>query len=367
MKYHTFISTLFFLQVLSGCTNPQQPINFAAHPIYVFSGQHAVPGNEHAQVTALDRKTFAPIGTRTLELSYINEALFDGSRLWYGYAGDIDVDMNTVAQLSTDLSNESVYKVCTEPNGVHNDGDSLIVLCTQNGMIAHATRIRKGDGAVEAEADIVTKWGDMMYIDSVLFNGELIVYGGGHYADFSDRTAQELQVRDPKTLQLIRVIETPKTELGMKNFIVMNKDLYILNMASKYAAVYGFLPVDVLRYHSGSAKLESLPLIARSPHDGIIIGEYLYTLHNTYDNYDGQTVSIYKTNLKTWKMTHWDYDGEHYMHLNDMQEIDGKIILALFQSHQPAREGIYELNTTTGALDFRTFVPGASLIIDTNS
>jgi len=353
--------------MLGGCTAPATPAELPVHPLYVFAGQRAVPGYAHAEVSVVDRTTLKPIETRTLELSYIHEALYDGSNLWYGYAGDIDVDMQSVAQLSPDLASEVVYDVCTEPNGIHDDGDAIIVLCTQNGMVAHATRIRKSDGTVLADTDIVTKWGDMMYIDSVLYHGELLVYGGGNYGDFADRTAQELQVRDPRTLALVRIIQMPDTEIGMDNFIVSSDALYILNIASKYAAEYGYQPVDVMRYHTGESSVESLPLIARSPHDGVIQGKYLYTMHNTFDNYDGQAVSIYQTNLDTWEQQHWQFDGNRYMHLNDMKLVDEKIILALFQSSQPAHEGLYEFNPITGALEFRSAIPGASLIIDTNA
>ena len=78
-----------------------------------------------------------------------------------------------------------------------------------------------------------------------------------------------------------------------------------------------------------------------------------------------ETVS--KTNLDTWEQQHWQFDGNRYMHLNDMKLVDEKIILALFQSSQPAHEGLYEFNPITGALEFRSAIPGASLIIDTNA
>jgi hypothetical protein len=90
-------------------------------------------------------------------------------------------------------------------------------------------------------------------------------------------------------------------------------------------------------------------------------------MHNTFDNYDGQAVSIYQTNLDTWEQQHWQFDGNRYMHLNDMKLVDDKIILALFQSSQPEHEGLYEFDPNTGALEFRTAIPGASLIIDSKS
>jgi len=353
--------------LLGGCAAPTAPVDLPVHPLYVFAGERAVPGYAHAEVSVVDRTTLKPIGTRTLELSYIREALYDGNNLWYGYAGDIDVDMHSVAQLSPDLASEAVYDVCTEPNGIHDDGDAIIVLCTQNGMVAHATRIRKRDGAVEADTDIVTKWGDMMYIDSVLFNGELIVYGGGNYGDFADRTAQELQVRDPRTLALVRIIQMPDTEIGMDNFIVSSDALYILNNASKYAAEYGFEPVDFMKYTTGATSVEVLPNMARSPTDGVISGGFLYTVHNIGNNLDYSTVSIYRTNRATGSHTHWDYDGTIWSYINDISAIDGRIIIAVPRTTQSSREGLYELDPTTGALEFRTAIPGASLIIDSKS
>ena len=353
--------------LLSGCTAPSIPAALPAQPIYVIAGQRAVPGYDHAEVSVVDRTTLEPVGTRTLALSYIREALYDGTHLWYGYAGDVDVDMRTVAQLSPDLTSEAVYEVCTEPNGIHDDGDAIIVLCTQNGMVAHATRIRKNDGTVIADTDIVTKWGDMMYIDSVLFNDELIVFGGGNYGDITDRTAQELQVRDPRTLALRRIIQMPETEIGMDNFIISADALYILNNASKHAAEYGFVPVDLMKYTSGSAAVEILPNVGRSPTDGVISDGYLYTIHNIGNNIDFSPVSIYQTNLTTMEQKHWEFDGAKWSFINDVSVIDGRIIIALPRTTDPDREGLYEFDPTTGALLFRSAIPGASLIVDTQS
>ena len=353
--------------VLSGCTAAPATLALPTQPIYVIAGQRAVPGYAPAEVSIVDRTTLKPVGSRPLALSYIREALYDGSHLWYGYAGDIDIDMHTVAQLSPDLATEAVYEVCTEPNGIHDDGDAIIVLCTQNGMVAHATRIRKDDGTIIADTDIVTKWGDMMYIDSVLFNGELIVYGGGNYQDVTDRTAQELQIRDPRTLALRRIVEMPETEIGMDNFIVTADSLYILNNASKYATEYGFAPVDLMKYTAGSTAVEILPNIGRSPTDGVITNGFLYTVHNIGNNIDYSPVSIYRTNLTTMEHQHWEFDGAQWSFINDISVIDGRIIIALPRTTDPEREGLYEFDPSTGALLFRSAIPGASLIVDTQS
>ena len=353
--------------ILSGCTPAPAAGALPTHPVYVIAGQRATPGYAPAEVSMVDRTTLKPVVSRTLALSFIREALYDGTHLWYGYAGDIDVDMRTVAQLSPDLATEAVYEVCTEPNGIHDDGDAIIVLCTQNGIVAHATRIRKADGKIIADTDIVTKWGDMMYIDSVLFNGELIVFGGGNYGDFTDRTAQELQVRDPRTLALRRVIQLPETEIGMDNFIVASDSLYILNNASKYAIENGFAPVDLMKYTAGSIAVEILPNVGRSPTDGVITNGFLYTVHNIGNNIDYSPVSIYQTNLTTLEQQHWDFDGALWSHINDISVIDGRIIIALPRATQPDREGLYEFDPSTGALLFRSAIPGASLIIDTQS
>lgn len=367
MKIFNRVVGVFLLTFLAvSCASPSSAVALPPHPLYVIAGQYAVPGFDHGTVSVVDRQTLKPVGSRELKVSFINDALYDGENLWFGYAGDIDVDMHTVARLSPNLADETLYDVCIEPNGIHDDGDAIIVLCTVNGMVAHATRIDKATGRILAETDVVTKWGDMMYVDSILYNGELIVYGGGDYASSTNRTAQELQVRDPKTLQLVRIIKTPETELGMNNFLVGADRLLILNMASRYAKEFGFTPVDILSYRTGDSSTESLPLLERSPHDGVIIGDFLYTLHNTYDNFEGRPVTIYKTNLETWEQHHWTYDGKLYGHLNDMTVVNGRIYITLPRAEDTTREGLYEFDPTTGALTLITAIPGASLIVDSH-
>ena len=352
---------------LLGCAAQSAVIALPPHPLFVIAGKHALPGSTASTVRVVDRKTLKPIGDRTLKVSYINEALYDGSALWYGYAGDIDVDMNTVAKLSPDLASETLYDVCVEPNGIHDDGTAIIVLCTVNGIVAHATRIDKATGRIVAEADIVTKWGDMMYVDSILSNGELIVYGGGDYANEANRTAQEFQIRDPKTLKLIRIVESPDTELGMSDFLVHDDAIYILNMASKSATEYGSQPIDFLRYRTGATALEPLPNTVRSPTLGTIRGNELIAVHNVGNNIDYSPVTITVTDLTTWQYHSWEFDGSVWSYINDIATIDGQIILAVPRTTDEAREGLYEFDPTTGAMTFVSAIPGASLIVDSQS
>jgi hypothetical protein len=159
----------------------------------------------------------------------------------------------------------------------------------------------------------------------------------------------------------------PETEIGMDNFIISADALYILNNASKHAAEYGFVPVDLMKYTSGSAAVEILPNVGRSPTDGVISDGYLYTIHNIGNNIDFSPVSIYQTNLTTMEQKHWEFDGAKWSFINDVSVIDGRIIIALPRTTDPDREGLYEFDPTTGALLFRSAIPGASLIVDTQS
>jgi len=154
----------------------------------------------NAEITAVDRTTLQPIGTRSFVTSYIHAAIFDGQHIWFGYAGDNDIDMHKVAKLTPDFTNEQQFDTCVEPTSVHQDGDALIVLCTENGMIAKAMRINRTTGQIEAQTTMLTKWNDMYFHQSALFHGELIIFGGGHWGDSSDLLGREMQVRDPKTL-----------------------------------------------------------------------------------------------------------------------------------------------------------------------
>ena len=82
MRTLTTIICVCLSLVLSGCAAPITPVEVPVHPLYVFAGQRAVPGHAHAEVSIVDRTSLKPIGTRTLALSYIREALYDGSNLW---------------------------------------------------------------------------------------------------------------------------------------------------------------------------------------------------------------------------------------------------------------------------------------------
>ncbi len=356
---------IFIALLLCSCTtNTLDPAQLPSQPLYVFAGKRAVPGYGNAEVTAVDRTTLQPIGTRSFVTSYIHAAIFDGQHIWFGYAGDNDIDMHKVAKLAPDFTNEQQFDTCVEPTSVHQDGDALIVLCTENGMIAKAMRINRATGQIEAQTEMLTKWNDMFFDQSALFHGELIIFGSGHWGDSSDLLGREMQVRDPKTLALIREIQLPPTIIGVEQFIIDGDNLYIPNLASKQAAQEGYPIIDMFRYHAGATTVEALPNIDRAPLNGVIVGNELYTLHNTWPNY-GDKVRIYKTNLTTWAQTHWEYDIDIWNNINDIANVDGHIIIAKFESSDVKEQGLYELNPTTGELTQRSTIPGASLILDT--
>jgi hypothetical protein len=204
----------------------------------------------------------------------------------------------------------------------------------------------------------------MFFDQSALLNGELIIFGSGHWGDSSDLLGREMQVRDPKTLALIREIQLPPTIMGVEQFIIDGDTLYIPNLASKQAAQEGYPVIDMFRYRAGATTVEALPNIDRAPLNGVIVGNELYTLHNTWPNY-GDKVRIYKTNLTTWEQTRWEYDSDIWNNINDIANIDGHIIIAKFESNDVKEQGLYELNPITGELTQRSVIPGASLILDT--
>lgn len=361
MKYVLLIITF----LLSSCTtNTLNPAQLPSQPLYVFAGERAVPGYGNAEITAVDRITLQPIGARSFVTSYIHAAIFDGQHIWFGYAGDNDVDMHKLAKLAPDFTSEQQFDTCVEPTSVHQDGDAIIVLCTENGMIAKAMRINRTSGQIEVQTEMVTKWHDMFFDQSALLNGELIIFGSGHWADSSDLLGREMQIRDPRTLKLIREIQLPATIIGVEQFIIDGDNLYIPNLASKQAAQEGYPIIDLFRYRAGGTTVEVLPNIDRAPLNGVIVGNDLYTLHNTWPNY-GDKVRIYKTNLTTWAQTRWEYDSDIWNNINDIANVDGHIIIAKFESTDIKEQGLYELNPTTGALTQRSTIPGASLILDT--
>lgn len=361
MKYVWIVVVLLLCSCTTNTLNPAQLPN---QPLYVFAGERAVPGYGNAEITAVDRTTLQPIGVRSFVTSYIHAAIFDGQHIWFGYAGDNDVDMHKVAKLAPDFTSEQQFDTCVEPTSVHQDGDALIILCTENGMIAKAMRFNRTSGQIEAQTEMVTKWHDMYFHQSALFHGELIIFGSGHWGDSSDLLGREMQIRDPRTLELIREIRLPATIIGVEQFIIDGDNLYIPNLASMQAAQEGYPIIDLFRYRAGGTTVEVLPNIDRAPLNGVIVGNDLYTLHNTWPNY-GDKVRIYKTNLTTWAQTRWEYDSDIWNNINDIANVDGHIIIAKFESNDIKEQGLYELNPTTGALTQRSAIPGASLILDT--
>ena len=103
MKY--FYLCLIYL--LCSCNYPIPASKIPANPLYVFAGERGVPGFAPAEVVMVDRSTLQPIGTRTLLTSMIDAAVFDGQHIWFGYIGDIDVDMHKVALLEKSMNRKS--------------------------------------------------------------------------------------------------------------------------------------------------------------------------------------------------------------------------------------------------------------------
>jgi hypothetical protein len=100
---------------------------------------------------------------------------------------------------------------------------------------------------------------------------------------------------------------------------------------------------------------------------GVIFDGYLYTVHFTAPftaEQPPQAIQIFKTNLQTWQQSHWNYSIHEWYTIGDMTTIDGRILLTKYNSNDPQDDGIYELNTDTGALTQRIHIPGASLIVD---
>ena len=122
MKY---LWIVVMLLLCSCTTNTLDPAKLPSQPLYVFAGERAVPGYGNAEITAVDRTTLQPIGTRSFVTSYIHAAIFDGQHIWFGYAGDNDIDMHKVAKLTPDFTNEQQFDTCVEPTSVHQDGDAL--------------------------------------------------------------------------------------------------------------------------------------------------------------------------------------------------------------------------------------------------
>ena len=100
---------LCLICLLCSCNYPIPASKIPANPLYVFAGERGVPGFAPAEVVMVDRSTLQPIGTRTLLTSMIDAAVFDGQHIWFGYAGDTDIDMHKVAKLTPDFTNEKQF------------------------------------------------------------------------------------------------------------------------------------------------------------------------------------------------------------------------------------------------------------------
>ena len=361
MRYTLF---LVLLLVLCSCGVLQiAPAYMPVQPLYVVAGLDGIPGGQNTHMTLIDRNNWNLIGKRSFVATDIHSGFTDGKNIWLGFSGDIDQDKYIVSKISYNLAEQHDYITCREPYALQRYKDSLIVACQENGFVAVVMRIRLSDGKVMAQRELRTQWGDMFLENSMLVGDELLVQGSSHAAQ--NIVAFEIQVLAADTLEWQRNLDQKQT-ISMRDSIVANGTTYIFNGTSAFPQE-NFLPfADVYTYHEGDTHFTPLPLIARNPQHGAIVGDVLYTVHNSWpaNVADNQKILIYKTNLVTGESTHWEYDYDTWNRIGDMAAIDGHIMITRFWAHDSREDGLYELDTTTGELVQRANIAGATLIID---
>ena len=361
MRYALFIAMLW---VLCSCGVLQiAPTYMPAQPLYVVAGLNGIPGGQDTHMTLIDRNNWNLIGKRSFVATDIHSGFTDGKNIWLGFSGDIDQDKYIVSKISYNLAEQHDYITCREPYALQRYKDSLIVACQENGFVAVVMRIHLSDGKVMAQRELRTQWGDMFLENSMLVGDELLVQGSSHAAQ--NIVAFEIQVLAADTLEWQRNLDQKQT-ISMRDSIVANGITYIFNGTSAFPQE-NFLPfADVYTYKEGDTHFTPLPLIARNPQHGAIVGDVLYTVHNSWpaNVADNQKIAIYKTNLVTGASTHWEYDYDTWNRIGDMAAIDGHIMITRFWAHDSREDGLYELDTTTGELVQRANIEGATLIID---
>ncbi len=359
---------LLSLFVLCSCSALQMaPTYMPSQPLYVVAGLDGIPGSQNTHMALVDRTNLQVIGNRTFVATDIPSGIVDGKNVWLSFSGDIDNDKYIVSKISYDLAHQTDYITCMEPRAIHRYHDSLIVLCQDRGFVAVAMRIRMSDGKVLAQRELTTQWGDMFFDNSFLIGDEVVIQGGSHSAPAD--SPPELQVLDASTLAQKRLIPN-QALIGIAEAIVQGDTVYILNTISDYSESAHLPFADIYTFHAGDTQFSPMPPVARAPQQGVIVGNTLYTLHNTWPaqkQLDMTKIFIYKTDLTTWQTTHWEYDYATWNHISDIAAIDGHIILANYWREQPDDEGLYELDTQTGTLTQRVAIRGASLVIDTGA
>lgn len=357
---------LISLFVLCSCGTLQVlPMTVPVKPVYVVAGRDGAVGYGHTTISLVNRENWQIMGNRNLTTSYIESGTHTASDVWIGFAGDTNEDKYIVSKISYDLAHQTDHITCMEPRAIHRYHDSLIVLCQDRGFVAVVMRIRMSDGKVLAQRELTTQWGDMFFDNSFLIGDEVVVQGGSHSAP-SD-SPPEIQVLDANTLAQKRLIPN-QASVGIAEAIVQGDTVYILNTISDYSESAHLPFADIYTFHAGDTQFTPMPLVARAPQQGVIVGNILYTLHNTWPalKQPGTTkIFIYKTDLTTWQTTHWEYDYATWNHISDIAAIDGHIMLANYWREQPDDEGLYELDPQTGTLTQRVAIRGASLVIDT--
>jgi hypothetical protein len=365
MRYALFIALLW---VLCSCGQLQVlPVVMPAKPFYVVAGEDgAVGGFGQTKISLVDRSNWQVMGNRNLATTYIEDGTHDGKNIWLGLSRDSNEDKYIVSKISYNLAEQHDYITCMEPYALQRYKDSLLVACQENGFVAVVMRIRLSDGKVMAQRELRTKWGDMFLENSMLVGDELLVQGSSHAAQ--NIVAFEIQVLSADTLEWQRNLDQKQT-ISLRDSLVANGTTYIFNGTSAFPQE-NFLPfADVYTYHEGDTHFTPLPLIARNPQHGAIVGDVLYTVHNCWpaNVADNQKILIYKTNLVTGESTHWEYDYDTWNRIGDMAAIDGHIMITRFWAHDSRDDGLYELDTTTGTLIQRANIEGATLIIDSTN
>lgn len=350
---------------LTGCTlNPLFALAVPAHPLYVIAGQNAVPGHGEAAISLVDRDRWQLIGTRYFQTSYVHQATSDGQSIWFGLAGDINNDAAQAVQVDTALADHVPFETCVEPTGIYHFTEFAIVVCRQDGFMGKIQQIHTRTGQLMKEVEVTTAQGDMYIFNSFVFQDELYVNGDSLHSSADNPSV--LYVYDVQTLNHVRNVELPRI-IGVNDVIPHNGGLMLLNFSSHYQETMQQAFHDVYFYDSTQPTITPLPLIQRSPMQGVILDGYLYTVHFSAPftaEQPPQAIQIFKTHLQSWQQSHWNYSTHEWYTIGDMAVVDGRILLTKYDASDPQDDGIYELNTDTGELTQRIHIPGASLIVD---
>ena len=350
---------------LTGCAlNPLVALTVPTHPLYVIAGQNAVPGYGSAAISLVDRDTWRLIGTRSFQTSYVHQATSNGHAIWFGLAGDVNNDADQAIQVETSLATHVQFETCAEPTGVYDFTEFALVVCRQDGLKGKIQQIDTRTGQLLKEVDVTAAQGDMYLFNSFVHQNELYINGSSIQSTVSDPSA--LYVYNVHTLEHVRNVELPSV-LGVSHTLAYNGGLLLLNFSSHYQETMSQIFHDVYFYDATKNSVTPLPLIQRSPMQGVILDEHLYTVHFSApftSEQPPQAIQIFKTNLQTWQQSHWNYALHDWYAIGDMTTIDGRIFLTKYHSDDTQDDGVYELNTDTGELTQRIHIPAASLFVD---